>query len=493
MAITKNIAKLLLQNIGIRQTILKNTIWLVFAEAVSRFANLFLLAYVARGLGVSEYGKFTFAFSFATLMAMGSNMGVIDVATREFSRDRENEKKLGDIMGLEAVLSFFVASLSFIVSFFITNDPAIRKLLWILTFFILCNSFLGILFAFLRARQKMEHEAGIKFFQAFSTVAIVLGIVFIFPSAINLSYGYLLANALVLAGALWYFHFHFQHLHVRFKKASLEVLKISWPLSFGLTLGWTYISINSILLGYFGFIIENGWYNAASRVALVAIVPATLIVRSFYPALSRFFMTSKQSFQNTWNHLQELMILIAVPMVVGGVLLSHRIIYAFYGSEFAPSAPALQLFILMAGISFVNYPYSIVLVVTGNQKINFFLIASGALLNILLTILLLEAFGFYGAIVSIIIAALAVLAGTIFFTTKFSLVNPFNKVSIKVSCAAAFAALAMFFAINQQYANQLNIMIVIMIGAFVYGISLYVLYQVIFPQRIALLWQWKSF
>ena len=59
-----NIRELFLENIGIRQTIFKNTFWLTAAEVVIGFLRLGLLIYVARILGATEYGKFTFAFSF---------------------------------------------------------------------------------------------------------------------------------------------------------------------------------------------------------------------------------------------------------------------------------------------------------------------------------------------------------------------------------------------------------------------------------------------
>ena len=61
-----DIKNFLLENIGIKQTILKNTFWLVSAEAVTGLLRLVLLIYAARILGATEYGKFTFAFSFVS-------------------------------------------------------------------------------------------------------------------------------------------------------------------------------------------------------------------------------------------------------------------------------------------------------------------------------------------------------------------------------------------------------------------------------------------
>jgi len=487
-----NIRSLFLENMGIRQTIAKNTFWLVLSEIVSRVAGLFLVIHIARTLGANEYGKFTFAFSFAFVVSIFSNMGISEIATREFSRNKENEKNLSDILGLQVILSLFILIAALIGSFFITSDIETRQALWILTFFVLSNGFLGVLFSFLRARQKMEHEAGIKFFQTFLSLAVVMTVILFIPSITNLSYGYLLSNIAVLIIALAYFNFHFQGLKIRFKKESFNILRISWPLSFGLMLGWIYISINSVILGYFGLISENGWYNAASRIAIVAIVPASLIVRSFYPALSSFFVSSKQHFQRTWNYLMESMILLAIPTVMGGLAQADRIIHAFYGREFAPSVFALQLFIVVAGISFINYPYSAILVVSDHQKSFFFIMAAGAFLNIALTFLLLPVFGFYGAIISIIIASTLIFLATVFLTRRLSLVIPFDWNLAKVSLVSLFSSAAMLFLISYKFIYELNIMIVLLVGAGVYSLLLLTCYRFVFPNRILILTEWKN-
>ena len=487
-----NIKNFLLKNIGIRQTIIKNTFWLVSAEILSRVASLFLVIYIARTLGATDYGKFTFALSFAFVISIFSNLGISEIATREFSRDKENEKNLDDILGLQALLSFFTLTAAIIGSFFITNDLETRKALWLLTFFVLSNGFLNILFSFLRARQKMEYEAGVKFFQAFLSFAVVMTIVFIMPSIINLSYGYLLSNIVVLATTLLYFNFYFQRLKIKFQKVSFKILKLSWPLSFGFMLGWVYISINSVTLGYFGLITENGWYNAAARIAVVAIIPASLIVRSFYPALSKFFVSSKQNFQKTWNYLMEMMILLAIPTVMGGLVLADRIIHAFYGREFAPSVLALQLFIVVAGISFINYPYSAILVVSNHQKNNFFIMAGGAMINILLTVFLLPVFGFYGAIISIIISSLLIFLITVLLVRKLYLTILFNWNLVKVSLISFFSSTIMLFTIGYRFIYELNIILVVLVGAGMYGLLIFAFYGFVFPKRMLILKQLKN-
>ncbi len=484
--------KLFLENRSLKQIVAKNTFWLVSAEVIARLLGLFLVIYVARTLGATDYGKFTFAFSFTSIMAILCDLGLSDISTREFSRSKENEKKLASILGLETILCLFTLAVAFISSFFITSDPLVIKSIWILTTFVLSNGFFSILFSFLRARQKMEYEAGIKILQAVFNLIIVFLVISFNPSVINLSYGYLLSNVIVLAIFAIYFNSYFQKIGLRFEKNIFEILKISWPLSLGFMVGWVYISINSVMLGYFNLITENGWYNAASRIAIVAIIPASLIVKSFFPALSNFFITSKTSLQKAWNYLMEIMIVIAMPLTLGGVAMAGSIIKLFYGPDFAPSTLALQLLMITVGISLINYPYSIILVVSGQQKKNFLLITLGAIIDIALNIFLIPVFGFLGVIVSSIISCCIVLFCSVILSKKMNLILPFNKELIKIALMSIFSGLLMYAVINTRFVDNLNIVFIFSIGVFVYLFALFALYTVIFPKRILSLKGWKN-
>ena len=473
-----NIRKFFLENIGVRQTIFKNTFWLVFAEITSRILGLALIIYVARVLGAVEYGKFMFAFSFVSVIVLFSDLGVIDVATREFSRNKEKEKEFSSLLTLNIILSVGTLLLMILGSFFITSDLVIQKMIWILSFFILISSFFGIFYAFLRSRQKMEYEAGIKIAQNIIMAGVVFFIIFYFPSAINLSYGYLLSNVVSLPFLLLLFHFYFIHLKLSWNKNIFSILKISWPLSLGFTTSWIYMSISSILLGYFGLIAENGWYSAASKIALATVVPADLIIRSFYPALSNFFLHSKEKLQRSWDHLMELMIFLTIPTVTGGIVLAPKIIHFFYGSNFNPSILAFQLLMYLIGISLLGYPFSLILVISDEQKKNFFLIIAGVIMSSILGVILIPMYGFYGMITATIISSLIILFLTIIVAKYFTPISIFNAKFIKTIIMAGFSSFVMFFIINLPIVNNLNIFYSVIIGILTYFMLFFLLHKI---------------
>lgn len=463
------IKNLFFKNIGIKQTIVKNTFWLAVAEAVSGLLKFALLIFAVRILGAIEYGKFTFALSFVSLMAVFADLGIAHIATREFSRSQDNENKFSTFLAVNLVLTIAALVLMLGGSFFVTPVFSLRKIIWIMSFFILISSFLGIFYSFFRSRQKMEYESVVKIIQAMAVFAIPLLALRYFKSAIGFAYGYLLSNLLAVSLFLLFFHFYFKPLSINWsKKGAFNILKISWPLSIGFTNNWLYITTTSVMLGYFNLIVENGWYNASSKIAYTAFIPATLIINNFYPVLSNFFVNSKQDFQKNWNRLMGIMIFFAALLIAGGIALSSKIIYSFYGSDFLPSVLALQFLTVVMGIGFIIYPYNILLIVSGQQKKNFAVIMAGVFLNIILNFILIPVFGLTGALISVLISCLFAFLLVLFALKESEKMNLFNGNLIEKTAIASISGVLMFFIASKSFVYNFNAFISVPVSFFCY-------------------------
>jgi polysaccharide transporter, PST family len=201
-----NIKSLLLENKTVRQTVIKNTFWLGIAETVSRVLRLVLVIYVARILGATEYGKFTFSLAFISLFLIFYEFGLPLIITREFAGEKNKEEEFYSLLSLKFILSLGTLILILLGSFFVTPDRSIREIILILSLFSLTSSFLGIFYAFFQAGQRMEYQAGAVILQ--STIVTFAGIFVLlnFPSVRNLSYSYLFSSLAALSFVLFFFH-----------------------------------------------------------------------------------------------------------------------------------------------------------------------------------------------------------------------------------------------------------------------------------------------
>ena len=468
-----------LENLGVRQTIFKNTFWLAVAEGVSRFLKLILIIYVARILGATDYGKFNFALAFVALFGIFADLGVSQILTREFARENKKEKEFSTLLSLKLFLGLGTFLLILISSFFITLDPVIQKIIWILAIYTIISGFSGIIFAFFQARQKMEYQAMTKILEAILVTAAGFFVIFYFPSVINLSYSYLFAGLTALIFILIFFHFKVYRLSLNWEKSIWQrFLAMSWPLALAGIFGGIYSQTDSVMMGYWGQITQTGWYNAAYKIIGITFIPTSLIATSFYPALSKFFQDSKEKLQTAWNYFMDSMIILAIPIIVGGIALAPRIIDFIYDPSYFPTGReailAFQILIIMAGLAFLSSPFGQILVVANQQKKLFFVTLAGAVINVILNLILIPRYSLYGAAATTVATCLLIFFLLFHFTCKLTPVKPLNLKFFLNCIGAILATIPMYFLIIQPQIYHLNIFLSILIGAVVYGASLFI-------------------
>lgn len=469
-----------LKNSGTKQTIAKNTFWLVIAEGISSFLKLILIIYVARILGATEYGKFSFALAFVSLFAIFSDFGISQITTRELAQEKDKEREFPNILSLKFVLSIGTLILICLGSFFITSDPLIREIIWILGIYIIVSSFSSIIYAFFQARQKMEYEAWTKILQAMVVTGAGFFVLFNFPSLQSLSLAYLFAALIALISIIIFFHFKVYQLKLSFNKNIWRnVLAISWPLALAGVFGTIYSQTDSIMMGYFGQITQVGWYNAAYKIIGATLIPVGLISISFFPVFSKLFKESKEKLQKSWDYYMQLMILLSVPLVVGGMTLAPKIVDFIYDPSYFPSILAFQILLIMAALSYISNPFGQALIVSNQQKRLFWITLSGAIVNVGLNSILIPKYSLYGAAFATVITMLLIFFLLYKFTSKFTPIKPFNLKFLFSFFGASFSSVAMYLVISQPNVYNLNIFLSIFIGSLIYFFCSFLLRKIV--------------
>jgi len=472
-----NSKDLFLKNIGIKQTVIKNTFWLIGTQIIISSLGVILLVYAARTLGATEYGKFAYALAFVSIVASLIDFGISNITTRELAKEKEKEKEFSAIFSLKILLNLVFFVLIFIASFFITEDLFIRQIIWILAGFICTESFFQIIYAFFRSRQKMEYEAIIHVGQILLIAVLGISALFTVPSAQTLSYGYLLGSAFILATVLLYFNFKIIPIRWSFdKNIWINIFKIAWPLTFDFTASWVFLNVDSFMIGLLGKPDQVGYFSVAAKIVAVVIVVASLISRSFYPTLSKLLKESKEKIQAVWDYNMKIMIALALPMMAGGIIFSSKIIHLLYGLEdYEASVFVLQILIVLAGITFLSYPYSMILAVFGHQKQNFIIILIGFLINTIFGVVLFLDYNVCGVAIATTMASVIILILTVFLTYRFTPILPINKELLKVFFIVMFSSLIAFAIMMQPLIYNLSIVFLIPLGVALYGLALFLI------------------
>ncbi|MDI6883495.1 MAG: polysaccharide biosynthesis C-terminal domain-containing protein [Patescibacteria group bacterium] len=207
----------------------------------------------------------------------------------------------------------------------------------------------------------------------------------------------------------------------------------------------------------------------------VALIPTGLITASFFPALSKFFGQSKEKFQQGWNYFMEIMILISLPLVIGGIALASKIIDFVYDPSYFPSILAFQILIITGGIIILGSPLSQALIVSNQQKKAFWIVLFGAIVNVILNLILIPKYSLYGAAVTTLVAGFLMLFLSFKFTSKFTGIKPINLKLISFFLIALISSLVMYLVISLPDVYNLYIVFIILIGILVYFFAFFIL------------------
>src|SRR4030042_3732768 len=91
------------------KTLTQNTTYYTLALVFQKILAFIYFTFLARGLGVEDLGKYTFAFSFTTIFSVFVDVGLSSVLTREIAKDRNKTPEiLANVLGVKILLSFFV-------------------------------------------------------------------------------------------------------------------------------------------------------------------------------------------------------------------------------------------------------------------------------------------------------------------------------------------------------------------------------------------------
>ena len=466
-----SIKSILFDNKTVKQTIFKNTFWLTVSTVINKLLALGLIIYAARILGAEGYGKFTFALAFVSLLMIFSDFGLSAIVTREFAREKEKKEEFYSIISLKVLLAFGTFILILLASFLAVPEKDTQTIILILALFFLANSFIGICYSFFHARQKMEYEAWLETLQILMISGLGFLVLFKFPSLENLSYAYFFAALTALIFVLFFFHFKIFPLKIEWNfLVWKKFLKMSWPLALIGLFGAIYSYTDSVMLGYWNMLAETGWYNAAYKIVTAGLIPMGLIGASFYPALSKFSKESKEKFQKAWDYELEIMILLSLPLAVGGMLLAPKIIYSFYPFDFSPSILAFQILILTAGIIFLYRPFYDAMIVLNQQAKTFWITIAGAVTNVILNLILIPKYSLYGAAIATVITNLLIFLLLFYFALRFASIKFPDYNFLLTFLGILLSSGIMYLVISQSVIYNFHVLIYVLIGISVYFI-----------------------
>ncbi|WP_448266996.1 flippase [Nostoc sp. DSM 114159] len=394
---------------GLR-AIIANTGWL-FADRILRMgASLVVGVWVARYLGVQQYGLFNYALAFVALFSPIFTLGLDDVVVRHLVRQSSNKE---EILGTTFWLKFLggIASVLLAVStmFFLGEHETLK--IWLV-------AILGIAGVF-RASDTIElwfqSQVQSKYTVIAKNTAFLLNT--LIKIALILTKAPLLAFALVTLaefamsaiGLLIVYQVKGSSLWLwRWSMAAAKtLLKESLPLVFSGFAIMIFMRIDQVMLGQMIGDSEVGVYSAAVRVSEIWYFIPGAIVSSVAPTIYAAKEKSESLYYQRIGQLLSLMTCISLVIALPMSFLSDKIIMVMFGSGYADAGAILAVHIWTSLFVFMGLATSPWFIAEGLNHVSLGKTLFGAILNIILNLLLIPKYAGLGAAIATIISQAA--------------------------------------------------------------------------------------
>ncbi|HET6312358.1 MAG TPA: polysaccharide biosynthesis C-terminal domain-containing protein, partial [Chloroflexia bacterium] len=175
----------------------------------------------------------------------------------------------------------------------------------------------------------------------------------------------------------------------------------------------------TFFLGRYKGLEEIAFYGMAYNI--VAIVVGTVpgaFGRVLMPALSvRFGLDDHDSLQALYSTATRYLALLTLPLCAGGIALSTEAVRVMFGLEFAPAGDVMKVLFVGAGIGAIAAAGSALYIALGQTTIAAAWGLPLAVINVLLALVLVPAFGAMGAAVANSLSQIGgVVAGVVYLT-----------------------------------------------------------------------------
>jgi O-antigen/teichoic acid export membrane protein len=385
-------------------TVLRNSAFGLAAQLAMKVLSFAFNVLVIRQLGATDFGQYAAVGAFGTLFLFIADLGLSPYAVREFARWRDAPDGAARTQVLYSNVLWLRLALALIASVFTLTAAWLTGRPLLMVGAIALNS-IGVLLYAVQGTSEAA-LAGFERLDVASTARVLnqLAFVVIGGAALWLGFGYyglIVANLLGIALMLYACWRATRALGLRLGPAQpqlwLSLLRASLPFGIiGFALGLSY-RYDSVLLNVTRSDQETGFYGAAYNLIFSAVVISNVVNTALYPSLTRQNASQPDRLASITGRVLRYLLLLALPIAVGGWALSGQIVQFLFDHEYAAAAPALSILIWVVPFMYLSEFLGYIVVIQGQERrvARAVLVSTG--LNVALNTLLVPVFGLMAA------------------------------------------------------------------------------------------------
>lgn len=407
-------------NRNTKQILIKNTFWILLAELISKLTMFVITVWIARYLGVENYGLYVFVITFTSIFSVILDFGLNTWLVREISHNHIHERKyFNTILTIKTLLSGLYSILLLLSISFINYNGETKALLILAGIFVLIQGYIVYFQSFFQAKEKMELLLITKIIYSVALLILIRYIISREMSTSSIIYSFIISAVLTLISLI---------ILARkiLSRISFSIDVKLWYKIFVSVLPFTLFVFTTAIYSRVGilflsFYVDNkavALYSAGYNLAILPLIISLSVGNVLYPRMSALAHTSPAKLCLLLNKTLKFTLIIILPMVVGTILTSPKIIQFIYGSQFIGSDNIMNITIWSTAFIFISSILGSYLSVLNKQPAVTRVAITCLIINIMLNIVLIPRFSLHGAAYATTITELIALSWLILYIFK---------------------------------------------------------------------------
>lgn len=322
----------------------RNSAFVLSVQMVLKVLAFLFNVYVVRRLGDVHFGQYSAVMAYVAMFAIFTDWGMSPYAVREMAKDRERTSwLLPNIVAIRIVLSLIITIIAPLSALWLGKESGMVLGILIAGAGLFLYAFQGPLDSALTARERLDYTSLFALinqlvFWGLGVLLLINGMGFI-----GLIIASLAGVAVVALLSGWTLF-----------KIGVGRLILStryWPQLFLAALPFGVSDISYVFMQRFDTVLMSfvltdaavGWYNVPWTLLNMVLLIAQSVAIAMYPSMVRSHTEDPESLpQVVWRSIKYLLI-VCLPIAVGGTVLADRIIIILYKETFVNSIPVLQV------------------------------------------------------------------------------------------------------------------------------------------------------
>ncbi|MBU1032038.1 flippase [Patescibacteria group bacterium] len=381
------------------KAILKQTSWLFFAQVLTRIVSFFYVIFLARTLGVFDFGLYSVALAYFAIISSFADFGFNRFLIREVARDKSKAPELlWNITMLRLTLTSVLFAV-FAAGLYILDPDKMRvSLILLATISILPQAIAFTFDAVFVALQKLQYSGLSLFISSLATAICGFLLVKAGFGAVGAVNAVILGQA-VYAAVLVLILYKFQGLRLTSVTLAVIIKAIKGSLPYGVLgiLGLLYFRIDTIMLSYMKGSFETGIYGAAYKfVEAMVFIPSALSL-ALFPVMARLHEHTPAKIKPLYINSLKIMGIFGLLITLAYIIFLPVIIRVFL-PNYLSSIDVIKILALAIPFMFIHIPGAQILLST-DKYLKQILVLSVLTLsfNLVLNLIFIPKYGFIGA------------------------------------------------------------------------------------------------